>query len=133
MGYFVKNRSVGRTPEGMVIPDGTTLNRPTDAVDGSIRYNTTTSTMEYFNGTEFVEIAKTGEVNIVVDTFTGDNVQVTFTTTVTMSNTSQVIIFVGGVYQQPSTYSVVGTTLTFSEAPPLNSTISIIHNIGLVT
>ena len=37
-------------------------------------------------------------------------------------------IFINGVYQQKNTYSVSGTTLTFSEAPPNNSSIEVLYN-----
>ena len=35
-------------------------------------------------------------------------------------------VYIDGVYQEKSTYSTSGTTLTFSEAPPLNSGIEIV-------
>jgi len=35
-------------------------------------------------------------------------------------------VYIDGVYQEKSTYSVSGTTLTFSEAPPLNAGIEIV-------
>ena len=41
------------------------------------------------------------------------------------------MVYVGGVYQPKGTYSVSGTTLTFSEAPP--SATGNIVNIGQVT
>lgn len=34
-------------------------------------------------------------------------------------------VYVNGVYQQKNTYSLAGVTVTFSEAPPLTSTIEI--------
>lgn len=34
-------------------------------------------------------------------------------------------VYVNGVYQQKSTYSLSGVTLTFSEAPPLNSSVEV--------
>lgn len=41
-------------------------------------------------------------------------------------NTTQV--YVNGVYQQKNTYSVSGSTLTFSEAPPITSSIEVLYN-----
>ena len=35
-------------------------------------------------------------------------------------------VYIDGVYQEKSTYSISGTTLTFSEAPPLNAGIEIV-------
>lgn len=37
-------------------------------------------------------------------------------------------IYINGVYQQRNTYSVSGTTLTFSEAPPSTSSIEVLYN-----
>ena len=39
-----------------------------------------------------------------------------------------VAVYINGVYQNRNTYSVSGSTLTFSEAPPFNSLIEILYN-----
>jgi hypothetical protein len=39
-----------------------------------------------------------------------------------------VAVYINGVYQNRNTYSVVSTTLTFSEAPPFTSLIEILYN-----
>ena len=39
-----------------------------------------------------------------------------------------VAVYINGVYQNRNTYSVVSTTLTFSQAPPLTSLIEILYN-----
>jgi len=39
-----------------------------------------------------------------------------------------VAVYINGVYQNRNTYSVSGTTLTFSEAPPLTSKIEVMFN-----
>ena len=54
----------------------------------------------------------------VTDTFSGDGSTTAFTMSVAPANTSSVLVAVSGVLQTPSTYSVSGTTLTFSAAPP---------------
>ena len=54
----------------------------------------------------------------LTDTFSGDGSTVAFTMTVAPANTSSIIVAITGVLQDPSTYSVSGTTLTFSAAPP---------------
>ena len=54
----------------------------------------------------------------LVDTFSGDNSTKIFTMSVAPANTASVLVAVSGVLQDPSTYSVVGTTLTFTQAPP---------------
>ena len=54
----------------------------------------------------------------VTDQFSGSGSQVTYTMSVAPANTASVLVSVSGVLQDPSTYSVSGTTLTFSAAPP---------------
>jgi len=60
--------------------------------------------------------------------FTGTGSQVAFTMPATVAENST-MVFVSGVYQQKNTYSVSGTTLTFSEAPPVTSTIEVMYGI----
>jgi hypothetical protein len=56
---------------------------------------------------------------------TGSNVTFTMASAPASENATQV--YVNGVYQQKNTYSVSGVTLTFSEAPPLNSTLEVTY------
>ena len=58
------------------------------------------------------------QVAFVTDTFNGNGSTVAFTMSVAPANTSSVLVAVSGVLQDPSTYSVSGTTLTFTAAPP---------------
>jgi len=58
------------------------------------------------------------QVAFLTDTFSGNNSTTAFTMSVAPANTASVLVAVGGVLQDPSTYSVSGTTLTFSAAPP---------------
>lgn len=54
----------------------------------------------------------------VTDQFSGNPPTVAFTMSVAPANTASVLVAISGVVQDPSTYSVAGTTLTFSAAPP---------------
>ena len=56
-----------------------------------------------------------------IDIFSGDNSTVNFTLREAPVATSSLMIFVGGIRQQIESYSLSGTTLTFSEAPPTGS------------
>jgi hypothetical protein len=58
------------------------------------------------------------QVAFLTDTFSGNGSTTAFTMSVAPANTSSVLVAVSGVLQDPSTYSVSGTTLTFSAAPP---------------
>jgi len=54
----------------------------------------------------------------VTDQFSGNGSTTAFTMSVAPANTASVLVAISGVLQDPSTYSVSGTTLTFSAAPP---------------
>lgn len=54
----------------------------------------------------------------VTDTFNGNGSTTAFTMSVAPASASSALVAISGVVQDPSTYSVVGTTLTFSAAPP---------------
>lgn len=70
-------------------------------------------------------------VAFLTDTFSGTGAQVAFTMTVAPANTSSIIIAVTGVVQDPSTYSVSGTTLTFSTAPPSGTSNISVRYLGI--
>lgn len=55
--------------------------------------------------------------SVLIDEFTGDGSDTTFTLSAAPASENNTQVYVGGVYQEKATYSVSGTTLTFSEAP----------------
>jgi hypothetical protein len=57
--------------------------------------------------------------------FTGDGSTVAFTLASAPAGENSTNVYVNGVYQQKNTYSVAGAVLTFSEAPPVTSTIEV--------
>ena len=67
----------------------------------------------------------------LVDTFSGTGSQTAYTMTVAPANTSSIIVAVTGVLQDPSTYSVSGTTLTFSAAPPSGTSNISVRYLGI--
>jgi len=67
----------------------------------------------------------------LTDTFSGTGSQVAYTMTVAPANTSSIIVAVTGVLQDPSTYSVSGTTLTFSAAPPTGTSNISVRYLGI--
>ena len=76
-----------------------------------------------------VHIIQNGVVGAghVVDEFTGDGSDTTFTLSVEPLNENNTFVYLDGVYQEKSVYSVSGTTLTFATAP-VNG-----HSIEVVT
>ena len=67
----------------------------------------------------------------LTDTFSGDNSTVAFTLQVAPANSASIIVAVSGVLQDPSTYGLSGTTLTFSEAPPTGTDNISIRYLGI--
>ena len=64
--------------------------------------------------------------NYVNNTATGDGSTVAFAVTVAPGSKNNIQIYIDGVYQNKATFSLSGTTVTFSEAPPLNAAIEFI-------
>ena len=129
---FLKNRVIPGIG-GAVVPGGTTASRPASPAFGLFRFNSSTNFMEYFDGTVYKTLANTGEANITVDSFTGDNSTLTFTLGTTVSAADQVIVFVSNIYQQPTgVYTITGSgaDITFSAAPLASEPINVIHGLG---
>jgi hypothetical protein len=57
-------------------------------------------------------------VAFLTDQFSGNGSTTAFTLSAAPATTSSILVAISGVLQDPSTYSVSGTTLTFSPAPP---------------
>lgn len=131
MGKFLKNRKIPTGSTAVVVPTGSSANRPTNPVYGAFRYNTNLGALEYFNGNSFVELRQVG-TNIVVDTFTGNGATLTYTLSTPAVNVNQIVVFVGYVYQPPTTYTITGggNDITFGAAPPNGAEINVIHNLG---
>jgi hypothetical protein len=67
--------------------------------------------------------------SFVVDTFSGTGSQTAFTgLTFAPASTAAISVYVAGVYQSPSSYSLSGTTLNFNSAPAVGSSnIQVLH------
>jgi hypothetical protein len=72
-----------------------------------------------------------GSANINVQRFTGNGVTTVFTLSSNPVSENNTQIYIDGVYQQKDTYSISGTTLTFSEAPDAGLTNP--ENIEVIT
>ena len=134
MGYFVKNRRLDSGSTSIVVPSGDSSTRPTSPVFGSFRYNTDIGTLEFFNGTVFKQVGLGGELNVDVYSTTGDGSTLTFSlgNTTTISADDQVIVFVGSIYQAPTTnYTITGSgyDITFGSAPPDGEPINVIRSL----
>lgn len=63
-----------------------------------------------------------------IQNFTGTGSQTVFTLSATSFGEDYTFVYINGVYQNKNTYTVSGTTLTFSEAPPITSQIEVMFN-----
>ena len=61
----------------------------------------------------------------IIANFTGNGSTVAFTLASAPTSENSTNVYINGVYQQKNTYSVAGAVLTFSEAPPVTSSIEV--------
>jgi len=150
MGRYLKNPEIGNKAFGITIPNVTTAQRPS-GVNGQLVYNTTTSTYQSYIGAAWYNMSSAaGEKTLTIDRFQGDDTTTVFGSgvgntldgstaasfSVTVNDATDILVFIGGVYQIPTTnYSVSGQQITFGSAPPGNDgatnghIITIIHGL----
>ena len=150
MGRFVKNRILDSGALTVQIPDVTTEQRPA-GVNGDIIFNKTTQTFQGYIGSQWYNISSAaGEKTLIIDKFQGDGTTTVFgggsgntldgstsaTLSVSPNSSSDIMVFVGGVYQTPETnYTLSGGQITFGSAPPANDgatnghVITVVHNL----
>jgi len=130
VGNWVKNRLLESGSTSVVIPSGSSAQRPDAPIFGQFRFNTDTALLEFFNGTSFVPLAAAGGVSYTVDQFTGDGSTTVFTMSEQEATATQIMVFVGSIYQSPgSAYTVDGGfDITFTSAPPSGEPIAVIHS-----
>jgi hypothetical protein len=130
MGNWLKNRLLESASTSVVVPAGSTSNRPEAPVFGQFRYNTDIGALEFFNGIVFQSVSTSGSLSYTVDSFQGDGSTTVFTMTRTQGDASQIIVFVGSIYQDSTTAYTVdgGFDITFASAPPDGEPVSVIHS-----
>jgi len=150
MGRHVKNRILDSGALTVQIPDVTTDQRPA-GIDGDIIFNKTTQTFQGYIGSQWYNISSAaGEKTLTTDKFQGDGSTTVFgagsgntldgSTAATLSvipgASTDILVFVGGVYQTPETnYTVSGGQITFGSPPPANDgvtnghIITVVHNL----
>ena len=73
-------------------------------------------------------ISGIGAAEYQVQRFLGTGSQTIFTLSSASLGENFTFVYINGVYQQKDTYTVSGTTLTFSQAPPITSSIEVMFN-----
>ena len=150
MGRHVKNRQLEPGSTTVEIPQVTTADRPAGQ-NGQIIFNTTTQTYQGYIGSQWYNVSEASrEKTLVVDKFQGDGSTTVFgggkgntldgstaaTLSVVPTDATDMLVFVGGVYQIPTTnYTYSGGEITFGSPIPTNDGISnghivtVIHNV----
>ncbi len=139
MGRSVKNFAINDQALTLGIPTTSTALRPAGQ-NGQMIYNTTTGTLQvYDNGWANISTSLSAGATITKDPFTGDGSTGAFTMSISVTNPQDILVFIGGVYQIPTTsYSVSGTTLTFGSPPPSSNgydndhVITVLHGFNSV-
>jgi len=120
MGRSLKNTSLNGSVNSVTLPKGTTVTQPTSPRAGMLRFNTSLNMLEFYNGTAWKQIngGSGGVGAITVDTFTIVNQEFSDDSSVvvpdsdysplshTPTNPQNILVFLGGVYQPPTSYTI---------------------------
>lgn len=118
----------------IVVPDGTTAERPSTPLEGMFRYNSEEGQFEGYT-TEWGAIAGSGggggTLLVQKNEFSGDGTETTFTLSSNITSESQTQVYIDGVYQSKDNYSTSGSNIVFSEAPDNGTDIEVIHFVSV--
>lgn len=137
MARYLKNTQLRGGSYSVQLPMGTNTLGPDSPVNGLIRYNQSNSKIEFYYDSKWNQVAKIGSVNIVKDTFTTVDAQTTYgpmSYAYDAGQEAEVVVFVGGVHQDPVTnYQFDGSTnisINPSTGGTANQSIVIVHNLN---
>ena len=129
---------IGSHTDAIIVPKGTDAQRDAlTAVSGMLRFNTTDNEFEGYDGTEWGAIGGSsggGTGEIVKKTFNGG--VSAYVLDDAIADIDNIQVFVDGVYQYPSNYTVSGNTVTFvTGSTPGSGTnnVHIVHNVTAPT
>lgn len=112
------------------LPVGDDLARPSNPSKGYTRFNTVSSTIEVYTGTEWII---PGQSSIVSDVINPDGTSNVYTLS-SNTTTSGVIVSINGTMQQPTTaYTVSNNSIAFTEIPLTTDTIEVRHIVSGTT
>ena len=69
-------------------------------------------------------------IPFITDTFSGTGSQTAFTLTRAPAGTASIAVFVAGVYQAPTLYTLSGTVITFTAAPAVGTNNLVVLHMG---
>ena len=104
---------IANTTSGLVVATGNTVQRPSPAVTGTLRFNTDEQRLEIYDGAEWDQVVS--DVTLQIITPDGSNISYTLDRT---STAAALLVSINGVVQLPTVaYTVAGNVITFAEIP----------------
>jgi len=120
------------TVTGLVLPTGNTAYRPSSPDQGTIRFNTNSTEVEVWDGSQWTNVGGS-TASITNQYITGDGSTTVFTLN-QESTAASVIVSTNGVVQFPDiAYTVTGNSITFAEAPVSTDVVDIRFTALLTT
>jgi hypothetical protein len=112
---FMGSMSINDENNTQIYIDGVYQSKSNYSTSGStVTFSTAPPNGSDIELVHFKELSLSGMSN---DTFTGNGSATAFTLGAEVTDENNTWVFINGVYQDKSTYSISGTTLTFSTAP----------------
>ena len=121
------------TNSGFVVPVGNTDQRPSSAIGGTVRYNSSNSLLEFYNGVGWITLSTSGSSSIINQTVDPDGVTSVFTLSQNATSAS-IFVTINGVTQTPDVdYTVVNNLITFTTTPIQTDLIQIRFLAGITS
>lgn len=115
------------TTTGLVVPAGTTAQRPGSPSQGTVRFNSDLLRLEVYDGSEWDTVVG----GVTSESFVGDGVTTAFTLN-RNSTTDGALVMLNGLVQMPTTAYTIpliggqpGNVLTFNETPAVSDKIDV--------
>lgn len=116
MGRYLKDPITAVGYALRLPPSGTD---PAVLTDGLLRFDTVSGRPEYYYNGSWKDLVNVGSTQIVIQEEIGNDTSTDFVMGTVVANATDVMVFIGGVYQQPlANYTIVGNEIRFQSAPP---------------
>lgn len=96
--------------------DSVSVTLPTPAANQVVGWNSTATALTNFSTSDLA--TSVVGTNQFVDAFSGDNTTVTFALSSSPQSKNNTAVYISGVYQAKSRYTITGNMITFLTAPP---------------
>lgn len=119
--------------QGTQLAVGATGDRPT-ASTGVLRFNSSNTVLEYYNGSAWKSVTASGTATITKDNFTGDGTSTIFgPLTFTPASESSIQVYIQNVWQEGGyNYTLSGSNIVFGSPVPNGHRIVVLHGFDTV-